>query len=369
MKLLAKIRRRVGEEKHQFVRRCLEASGKVMVKKGEKVKAEDVIAEGALTSGFRSLALAEILGVSAKEAGHFLLKKEGEKVRPGEIIAKRERFFGLSKRTVPSPVEGAIGGYDLEKGILHLEFLPQVQRLVAACEGEVAEVPDRKTVVLSCWVSEIFGICGSGRTREGVLKIIAKKDDFLLPSLVDESCLGKIIVGGALVSRAALSKAITVGVSGIIAGGIHARDFLEIGGASVSPFWTSSDIGLTLVLTEGFGRRDMSDEIFSHLEKNNNKFVLISGDQAVLTIPQAFLPKESSLGKEKKGEKDLTEREIEIGDQVRIIDYDFLGLEGKIKGIGTKRKTILGGLETWLVEIETKEGKIEVPYQNIEIII
>lgn len=369
MKLLAKIRRRVGEVKKESIRRSLETPGKISVKKGEKVQAEDIIAEGALTSGFRSLALAEILGVKSKDADRFLLKKEGERVYPGEIIAKRRSFFGLSKRTVSSPIEGTFGGYDLESGFLRLEFLPQIQRLVATCEGEVEEVPDRKTVIISCFVSKILGVCGSGRTREGILKVIAQKDDFLLPSAIDETSSGKIIVGGALVSKAALNKAITIGVSGIIAGGIGARDFFEIGGVSTSPFWTSSDIGLTLVLTEGFGRRDISDEIFSHLAKNNGRYVLIDGDQAVLTIPQLPGPREESLDKDRKTYKDWVEREINIGDRVRIIDYDFLGLEGIVKSVGTKSTTILGGLETYMVEIETKKGKIEVPYQNIEILV
>jgi len=369
MKLLAKVRKRVDEGRRQLVKRSLEAPGKIMVKRGEKVEASDVIAEGALTSGFRSLPLAEILGVKAKDGIRFLLKKEGERVYPGEIIAKRQRLFGLSKRTVTSPIEGTFQGYDSESGILRLEFLPQVQRLVAACEGEVEDVPDRKTVVLSCFVSEIYGISGSGRTREGVLKVLAQKDDFLLPSVIDETCSGAIIVGGALVSRAALSKAMAVGVLGIVAGGIHARDFFEIGGASISPFWTSSDIGLTLVLTEGFGRQAMSDEIFSHLAENNDKFVLIDGDKAVLTIPQASIPKKIPLEKKNERVTGLAEREIGIGDRVRIIDYDYLGLEGTIKNIGQEAKTILGGLGTYMVEIETKKGKIVVPYQNIEIIV
>jgi len=369
MKLIAKIRKRAEEGKTKSIERLLQVPGKILVRQGERVRSSDVIAEGTVSPGFRSLPLAEILGVKTKEAARFLLKKEGEKIRPGEIIAIKKNFFGLIKKTVTSPIEGTISSYDTESGILRLDFLPQVQRLVAACDGEVKDVPDRKTVILSCFVSEIYGVLGSGRTREGVLKVLAQKDDFLLPTMIDESCSGAIIVGGALVSRPALTKAMTVGVSGIIAGGIHARDFFEIGGASSSPFWASSDIGLTLILTEGFGRRTMSDDIFSILEKNNNKFVLIDGDRAVLTIPDASVTKQIRHGKrfqEKVEEQD--EREIKIGDRVRVIDYDLLGLEGVVKSIDQKEKTILEGLKTYMIEIETKRGRINLPYKNIEIV-
>jgi hypothetical protein len=369
MKLLAKIKRRIEEGQKQLLERSLETPGKILVKKGDKVKTEDIIAEGVLTSGFRSIALSDILGVRPKEAGRFILKKEGEKVRPGEIIAQKRGFFGLSKKTVSSPIEGTFGGYDSESGTLRLEFLPKIQRLAAICDGEVEEVPDRKTVIISCAVSKVYGVCGSGRTREGVLRIIAKEDDFLLPSAIDESCSGSVIVGGALVSKAALNKAIAVGVSGIIAGGINARDFFEIGGVSTSPFWTSSDIGLTLILTEGFGRCGMSAGIFSHLEKHKDRYVLIDGDKAVLTIPQSLETQTKPLAKYGKTYKEWVEREIETGDKVRIIDYDFLGVEGIVKNISSKSTPILGGLITHMVEIETKEGKIEVPYQNIEILI
>ncbi|OGD86807.1 hypothetical protein A2Z23_01195 [Candidatus Curtissbacteria bacterium RBG_16_39_7] len=369
IKLLAKIRRRVENVEEQSLKRSLETPGKILVKKGDKVKTEDIIAEGVLTSGFRSLPLAKILGVKPKEAGSFLLKKEGEKVRPGEIIAQRKRLFGISKVIVSSPIEGTFSGYDNESGVLRLEFLPQIQRLVAICDGEVEEVPDRRTVIVSCFVSKVYGVCGAGRTREGVLKVLAQKNDFLLPSAIDETCTGAIIVGGALVSKAALNKAITVGVGGIIAGGINARDFFEIGGASTSPFWTSSDVGLTLVLTEGFGRRDMSDEIFSHLEKHKDRCVLIDGDQAVLTIPQS--PESPKKPSPKYGEtyKEWVEREIDVGDRVRIIDYDSLGVQGTVKNINTKSESVSSGLQTYTVEIETEKGKIEVPYQNIEILV
>jgi len=369
MKLLAKIRKRVVKEKKQLIKRSLEAPGKILVKPGEKVEASDVIAEGVITAGFRSLPLAEILKVKAKDGSNYLLKKVGERVYPGEIIAKRKSLFGLSRRVLTSPIEGTIAGYDSEGGILRLEFLPQVQRLVAGCNGEVADIPDRKTVIISCVACEIFGVLGSGRTREGVLKVLAKKDEFLLPSVIDETCSGAIIVGGALVSRAALSKAMAVGVAGIIAGGIHARDFFEIGGATMSPFWTSSDVGLTLILTEGFGHRVMSEDIFSCLVENKNKFVLIDGDRAAVTIPQLSVLDKTFSSQEDERSKELVEREIKIGDRVRIIDYDQLGIEGTVKSISRKVQAVPSGLMTYTVEIETNKGRIEIPYQNIEILV
>ena len=71
------------------------------------------------------------------------------------------------------------------------------------------------------------------------------------------------MVGGARVSHAAVQRAIEVGVAGIVAGGVDDADLKAMLGYDLGVAITGSErIGLTVVITEGFGEIAMSERTF-----------------------------------------------------------------------------------------------------------
>lgn len=359
MKLTLPVRRFVSRGEEQIVRRALSQSGKITARPGVRISPEDILGETSVSVGFRSLPIAEILKVHSKDVQKYLLKKVGDKVFMGELLARKQGFFGR-KKEVTSPTSGTIVEID-GRGNLNVEFRRETQKLVAGVWGVVESVQDQKAVDIKTRVSEIVGICGAGRMREGILNVMCGPEEFLLPQTIDQKLSGSIIFGGALVSREALSKAVAVGVSGIIAGGMHARDFWEAGGAHGSAYWTSSDVGVTLVILQGFGLVAPPQEMFNFLKENEGRFAVIDGDSATVTIPS----------KEEKGVKKAVipkEKELAVGDQVRVLDASHFGEVGAVASISKETEMIFAH-ETVLIAVETSHGKIKIPYQNLEIVI
>lgn len=359
MNLKVGARQRILQDKIKLVRKLMR-TGKVLVKTGTVVKPEDVVAAGLITPGFRSIPLAKSLGVDPKLAPKFLKVELGEKVASGQTLALRKKLFG--KIEIKSPIDGIVGEYQSSTGLLRIEFITQKERLTAACWGKVSEIFNHTGVEIETQVVKISGVVGTGRTREGQLKIIGKPTDFLLPSAITQDLADKIIFGGAQITRAALAKALGLGVAGVIAGGIHAEDFFEAGGAKLATFPSSSDVGITLVILEGFGLRPVDAQVFQVLQNADGKFAIISGDTAEVIIPKFDKLAEKSI-------KIPKEKILAIGDKVRIIDPVHLGLTGKVSKISQKAELTKIGLENFLVEIETDSGKIVQPYTNLEVLI
>lgn len=359
MNLKVPVKKRILKSKLKLVR-SLSSAGKILVKPGVSVKPEDIVAEGIVAPGFRSVPMAASLGVSPQDGVKILKVRAGDKVMVGQTLAFRKKLFGQIK--VLSPIDGIIKDYDDKTGFLRIEFLRQREKLTAACWGKVTKVEANQFVEIETQVLAISGIVGTGRTREGQLKVITKPQDFLLPNLITQDLADSIIFGGAQITRAALAKALGVGVAGIVAGGIGAADFAEAGGGKLAPFWSSSDVGITLVVLEGFGLRVVDNEVYKAIQASEGKFAIIDGDQAQIILPQAE-PVKTLQGETQE------EKVLKVGDYVRIINPAHLGLTGKVTKLPEKPEVSKIGLTNYLVEIETFSGKIVEPYTNLEVIL
>ena len=64
---------------------------------------------------------------------------------------------------------------------------------------------------------------------------------------------------GITFDRASIEKALTLGVKGIVVGGIDYRDFMSLG--------VESDVGITIIVTEGFGTVTMGKDVYEAFNK------------------------------------------------------------------------------------------------------
>ena len=126
--------------------RILPLKGKVLVNKGAKVKAEDVVAETLLPGKVVPFNLANKLGVTPAQLEKYIKIKPGDQITKKTILAENAGLFGLGifKNEVRSPVEGEVENISAVTGQVLLREPRIPVQVKAFLDGVVTEViPDK----------------------------------------------------------------------------------------------------------------------------------------------------------------------------------------------------------------------------------
>ncbi len=326
---------------------------KPSVKVNDKVEAESVIAHCEVSAGQRLVKVANVLGVSRHTVKKYLLRNVGDRIYQGEIIARKKGVLGVGKNELKSPVDGVITDVD-KNGDLLVKFLPMPVRLVAGASGLISSIRE-DSITVRTFGTEITGAVGLGKSREGIIKVIGKPTEFILPQKIDATCQGRVLVGGAHIDRAAIEKALTIGVKGVVVGGIDYRDFISLG--------VTSDVGITIIVTEGFGTVSMGNDIYEAFNKLNDKFAFVNGSERTILVP------EDRKVVDNKPIVQETWRELKAGDLVRYFRPDSSELVGVVEDISEDDVELSSGLSTRIAQIKFISGnKINAAAANLEII-
>lgn len=371
-------RPRIIKEVVTLLPREIPGNGPILVKQNQEVSPADVLGLSLTSAGFRMVNLSKALSTSPKDVGKYLQKEIGQAVFRGEVLAVKPGVLG--KKTYQSPTDGILQTLDQSSGDLKIAYLPERQKVLSAVFGIVQKIDQiRRQVIIKTQGTEILGILGSGKVREGNLIFLGGRgavtdEKRIVPKLTDH-----IVVSGGLIYKEALRNAVAISVRGVVVGGINASDFRSMaGGTLVKKQSMATDVGLSLMVTEGFGTFPIGEDIFSYLLKYNDKFVSIDGNRRRLFLPS--LDKDAMLkikatALPRREEEILLKPFIEpfvadlkIGMMVRIVAAPFLGEEGKVISIDAVPTKLSSGIVTYLLVVEGKSRKIKVPVPNIEII-
>src|SRR5262249_39322980 len=125
----------------------------------------------------------------------------------------------------------------------------------AYIRGRVAEVMEGEGVVVETRGAFIQGIFGVGGERQGTLRMAVNDPGHpVTPAEIHPEHRGQVLSGGSNISGAALRKAAELGVAGIVVGAIIDRDLIDFLGYDIGVAITGHEaIGITLIVTEGFG--------------------------------------------------------------------------------------------------------------------
>lgn len=377
MNLLANYRQRIEKNKVILIRRQLHGKGEITCQVGQEVSPQDILGRSKVAAGFRSTNLAKLLGISPKEAKKYLSRQIGQKIFRGELLAFKKAGFLSEQKIVTSPTDGTIESYSDSTGELRISFLSHTIDLPAAVFGVVEKVDTiRGQVIIKTQATEINGLVGSGNIREGTIKIIGARSDPLTKLKLSHDAAGHILVTGALVNSNIISSAVAEGVHGIISGGISASDFKAVGGRLYGENKLSTDVGIGILVCEGFGSVPIGEDIFTALLEFNNKFAIIDGNRARLLLPscekdcmlnvrKTAIPIENTLIEALNVPKAVN---LSIGQKVRIISISNLGEQGEIIAIDSAATLLPSGIKTYMVTVQTKTRKLKMPYSNIEVI-
>lgn len=353
--------------------RRLPLPGDILVNKNDKVNGEQVVARTNLPGNVQTLNIAGLLGILPDEIDEAMLKKSGDTIEKDELLAQSKGLFGLFKSHVKSPIKGVIESVSKITGQLILRE-PQIPvEVIAYIDGQVIDVIENEGVVIRTSGSFIQGIFGIGGEIIGELAMAAKDpNEVLTEKDIDKTFKDKIIIGGSIVTYDALEQARKVGVKGIVIGGIEDQDLKQFMGYDIGVAITGSEqVGLTLVVTEGFGKMRMADRTFQLLKSLAGKKSSINGAtqiRAGVMRPEVIVPLEE-VAKSKRTADLSRGSGLEVGMAVRIIREPHFGSIGKVVALPVDLKKIETEALVRVLEVELPDKQIvALPRANVEII-
>ncbi len=366
---------RTQRNKIIHIKKHVPPGGRVNVSVGHEVGPGDVIGEGQTQIGFRTIHLASVLGVGPKDALASLKPKMNQTIFQGELLAEVKGLLKLGKKVLVSPVDGVVDFIDPKTGDLRLKLIPKRIKLLSGVYGVIDGIGRDGDILIRTLADVIYGCLGSGREREGTLKVIGTAGDLISSKQIVESARGCIVVGGQLIFPEALKKAAAIQVLGLITGGINACDFKGMAGEVKTPVSGLSDVGISLMVTEGFGSIPIGEDIFSILKGHSGKYAVLNGnssrlilptgdEQSIIYIRKTRLPLNGSLDERPEKEAVL----LKTGQTVRTIGGPKIGFMGVVESIDQAPSKLPSGITSFLVTVLGTKQKIRVPYQNLEVI-
>jgi hypothetical protein len=339
--------------------RKLPLPGDVLVAEGQPVTAETIVARTELPGNVQSVNAANLLGALPEDVGEFLTKPVGSKVEKGETFAESRSFFGLFRSKVHAPVKGTIESVSKITGQILLREEPIPVEVDAYVDGTVVEVHPRSGVTVETEGAFIQGIFGVGGETCGTLHVaVANPSEPLEERMIDPSSRGKILVGGAYVTAATLRKAVAQGVKAVVVGGFDDHDLRELLGYDLGVAITGSEeLGITLIVTEGFGSIPMAARTFELLRACEGRRVSVSGAtqiRAGVLRPEIVAPSPKGTGSP-GGRDGSVEAGLKAGDMVRVIRQPFFGRIGRVTALPP---------ELMPLETEAKVRVLEVDFGN-----
>ena len=357
--------------------RNLPLPGDVIVKKGNTVKSDDIVARTNLPGKVHAVNVVNRLAILPTDLRKNMLKKEGDSVVKDEPIAETSPFIKMFKSICLSPITGIIESISDITGQVLLREPPKPVQITAYVDGKVVETIENEGVVIETNATFIQGIFGIGGETTGELQIVVNSpDDIVKPEDIKEVHRGKIIAGGSIIYSDAIKKALDTGVKGIVVGGIRDKEINELLGYDLGVAITGSeDINITIIITEGFGQIGMAQRTFDMLKLREGAVASINGAtqiRAGVVRPEIIIPynDEDTSGKsDESGSAAGKSAGISIGDQIRIIRNPKFGMLGTVKSLPSKLQTIETEAMARVLEVKFPDGQTSiVPRANIEAI-
>lgn len=364
--------------------RRLPIFGKVLVKEGDKVSYDTIVATTMVPGPLKTVDVSYFLEVEADvdefketykcDIRKYMLKKEGDQVKKDEVIAMRKLFFGTYKKVAYSPVDGTVDTISDTSGQVMIATTPHPLDVNAYIPGIIVSLIPNEGVEIETRGALIQGIFGVGGEVHGNICMLSESpDDFLTTDKIDEQCKEKILVGGAGADIAAIKKAIAVKASCLIIGGIRAQDIKNILGREIGVAITGhEDLGLTLILTEGFGRMRMAEKTFDLLKNHEGKLACVNGTtqiRAGVMRPEVFIPllDQKMISSNEKDE--IPMEGLRPGLPVRVVQTPYFGALGKVKELPIEPQELETESRARVLVVELEDGRnVVVPRANVELI-
>jgi hypothetical protein len=254
-------------------------------------------------------------------------------------------------------------------GQVMLRRPPRPVEVLAYVEGRVVEVCPGEGVAIEARGAYVQGIFGVGGERWGKLQVAVHSPDELLEDLAGD-CAGSIVVAGRLLTRPLVQQAREKGAVSLVGAGMRDQDLRELLGYDLGVAITGTEeIGLTVILTEGFGEIAMARKTFEVLKSCAGREASVSGAtqiRAGVVRPEIIVPLPETGDEE---EKRAGSQGLKVGDVLRAIRTPYFGRIGRVRSLPAELQQVESGARVRVLEVEFEDGtRAVVPRANVELI-
>jgi hypothetical protein len=243
-------------------------------------------------------------------------------------------------------------------------------QVLAYLSGRVAGVAPREGCTIEADVTFVQGIFGIGGETFGPVRLACRAhDQELVGELITPDMKGCLVVGGARVTKEAIERGRRIGVSAIVTGGIDDEDLEAFLGYTLGVAITGSErVGLTLVITEGFGEIAMAERTFALFASRAGAEAAVNGAtqiRAGVMRPEVLIPwgREVAAGELKAA----SGGGLAIGAPVRVIRDPYFGLLGTVSALPSEPRVLASGSRARVLEVEFESGESAIiPRANVE---
>jgi hypothetical protein len=347
--------------------------GDVLVNKGDRVKAEDVVARALLPGPVHPKNLAGELGIPPSELKNALIVKKGESIKKGQVIARARVFFGLFKVEATSPIDGYLEDFSEITGQVILRENPIPVEVLAYLDGVVEEVIPREGVIIRTVAGLVQGIFGVGGEKIGTLKVAVDSPyDILKSDRINENLKGAIVVGGRTADIDAINKAAEVGIKALVLGSVDDGVLREFVGYDIGVAITGNEnLPFTLIITEGFGDLPMAERTFNLFKKFEGLKASANGAtqiRAGVQRPEVIIFRKD-VDPFEEVEDRLESGHLDIGTTVRIIRDPYFGEIGTVIDLPNEPIVIETESKVRVLKVRLMDGReVVIPRANVELI-
>lgn len=355
------------------VRRVLPIAGNLLVAVGDHVAPRDVVARTELPGDVTPVNLANKLSISPTEVAAAMLKREGDAVSEGDVLARTKGLFGFFQAEYRSTVSGTLESISDVTGQIMIRGAPQPVEVCAYLQGDVVGELPGEGVEIEATVAFIQGIFGIGGEAFGPLRMACTRaDEELTAERISEDMQGAVVVGGARMTGSAIQRARDVGAVAVVSGGMDDQDLRDALGYDLGVAITGSEhIGITLVITEGFGEIAMADRSFALLNSHAGEAVSVNGAtqiRAGVMRPEIVIPAVAD-DTPVPTDAEMLSGELRVGATVRMIRDPYFGLIGTVTELPTQPQVLGSGSKARVLHVRVKDREpLIVPRANVELI-
>ena len=350
--------------------RRLPLKGTVMVQAGVELAPDTIVARTELPGNVQMVNLAGRLSLDPARVAESLTRPIGSPVKKGEVIASGKSLFGMIKHHVESPADGVLESVSHVTGQLILREPPIPVEMSAYVRGTVSEVLPEEGVVVRTQGAFVQGIFGVGGETFGPIAVVAPGPDKPLERVhISPALRGKIVVGGAFVSYDGVMACRDAGVAAIVVGGFDDRDLRQLLGRDLGVAITGAEeLGITLILTEGFGHIRMADRTWALLGEHRGEVASVSGAtqiRAGVMRPEIIIPSEGAATPPAAADGGGA---LEVGSLLRVIRAPYFGRIGRAVALPAELQALDSEASVRVVEVEFADDltRAVVPRSNIE---
>ncbi len=349
--------------------RRLPTKGEVLVEVGQRVTADQIVARAEMPGNLHTVRAAQMLHVEPQELESYLVKRPGDRVEAGELVAETKGLWGLFRASLRAPMGGTLEEVSTVSGHLRIREAPRRIEVLAHVAGRVVEVIEGQGAVIQARGALVQGIFGIGGERRGHVKVLCSEREMVLHAHDIGACEGAVIVAGAGADAGAIRAAAEAGAVGLVVGAVRDETLREYLGYDIGVAITGQeDVPMTLILTEGFGELAMARRTWELLNSLEGQLASIDGAtqiRAGVMRPEVIVTHEAA-GAEGESEP---EQMLEVDSRVRVIRAPHFGALGRVTKLPSELTEIETESKVRVAMVQLDGGQeVRVPRANLEII-